>query len=144
MITYGLALLLKHTKIKPIPVAVSILIVFVTSVYGMIFNDGNVARLANNILLISIMMIVHLFIYYKEYQGKPNIEKKYNLSKDQLKAINLLISGELNTTDIADKMCVSKSTVDNYFSCIFTKLDIPKGGNRKAGLILKLAQEGFI
>ncbi len=141
---YLCTLILKHTKIK---LKISILLILLLAVFGvvsMILNGGNVARLTNNTLLIILMGIYHVHFYYKEYKSSIDLGSKYNLEEWHIKAIDLIIKDNPTVSEMTEEMNQSISTVNSYLKTIYDKMGIPEGGNRKAGLILKLAQLGYI
>ncbi|MCP4267580.1 MAG: hypothetical protein GY777_18785 [Candidatus Brocadiaceae bacterium] len=142
--TYCIMLIIKQTKFKATPVIIISLILFSIAVVDMILNDGNIARLANNILLVGVMSLVHYFIYYKEYKQPINLKAKYNLEEWHIKAIDLIIKDNPTVSEMTEELNQSISTVNSYLKTIYDKMGIPEGGNRKAGLILKLAQLGYI
>ncbi len=144
MIVYGTMLLIKNNK-DNIKVRIVIYsIVGLMCMLSFIFTDTLIIDVFKNLMLMSIMVLVHYNIYYNSYKEKPDIKAKYKLTDQEYKLINIFL--DLCQTDpsnkaIAEKMFISESHIKTLFNSIYDKFDIKKGGNKKTVLIFKL--KGF-
>ncbi len=144
LITYTMMLIVKQTKIKPIMLIVLIFGVFTIGVVSMILSHGNIALLSKQVLLVCVMSFIHYSIYYKDFKTKIDLKTKYNLEEWHIETIDLIVKDNPTVSEMTEELNQSISTVNSYLKTIYDKMGIPEGGNRKAGLILKLAQLGYI
>lgn len=145
MLSYAICLILMETKIKIMPILIILFCVFSLSVGAMIYSNGNIARLGNNVLLIIVICVVHITIYYKEFTKKPDLSITHHLSKDEIDIINQIITfPSPSTKEIADNLNKKPSTILSKLDRIYNKFNLPNSGNRKLDLILKLQEIKYL
>lgn len=145
LVTYCIMLIIKNTKIKRFPIIIISLSLLLALIIDMTINDGHVVRMVNNLLLISIMCLIHYYIYYKEYvEEKPDLKQKYFLNKKELEVIELIVNQNPSNKEMADILGKKPATINKQLNDIYDKLDLPNSGNRKVDLVLHLARINYI
>ncbi|MCP4988503.1 MAG: hypothetical protein GY928_21365 [Colwellia sp.] len=141
MMVYGFMLILKNLELKLKSILMLGAGLFALSMISLMVADVTIVDTAKNFLLITMLSILHYYFYDNSYKEKPDIKKKYRLTDQEFKLINIFL--DLCQTDpsnkaIAEKMFISESHIKALLNSIYEKFDIQKGGNKKTVLIFKL------
>ena len=91
----------------------------------------NLLSSGNKLLIISIELILFVFtniltfVYTNKYklfiESSDNQVKEYNLTPREREVLNLLISSDDKLQEIADKLSISKRTLERYVTSIYKK-----------------------
>ncbi len=147
MISYAYTLILKKTKLKPMFVFLIGLSLFLF-VSITLMNNGNIARVVNNIMLVTVASISHIVIYYNEYKETPDIKKLYNLTKLDMIILDSLFLPDpcLKTMQnyvLKKDIHCSKTYVKDRLQQFYDIFDIKSGGSRKTELVVRLVRLGY-
>ncbi len=148
LFSYGIMLIIKEVKSKLLPIIILVLTVFILGTISMMINEGNIARMSNNILLITIMCITHYLIYYDSYKETPDIKKLYNLTKLDMIILDSLFLPDpcLKTMQnyvLKKDIHCSKTYVKDRLQQFYDIFDIKSGGSRKTELVVRLVRLGY-
>ncbi len=151
MVSYSIMLILKKTKIKPLPIIFLSALMFVVCVSIMIINEGNIARLVNNMTLVVLICIGHFLIYHNEYKEKkepPNIKKIYNLNDIDIIILDSLFLPDPCLKTIQDYVLSKKKHCSNTYvkdrlQQLYKIFKVAKGGSRKTELLGKIIRLGY-
>ncbi len=148
MISISIMILLKHLRIRIIYIISISLFLVVLSTCSMMINEGNVARVINQLLLITVTCFLFYFIFYNEYKEIPDIKKLYNLTKLDMIILDSLFLPDPCLKTIQDyvlskdKHC-SNTYVKDRLQQLYKIFDVAKGGSRKTELLGKIIRLGY-
>jgi DNA-binding CsgD family transcriptional regulator len=143
LLSIGVMLILKRTKLKTIPVSLLSVFIFTFHVSSMIRNEETILELAKGVMVVSIMCYTLGVIYYSQYKEPFKPKRRYNLTQQEERIVFSLMTDDPSNKRIARDLHMSEENVKRLLGSIYTKMNIKRGGNRKTELGIKLARHGL-
>jgi DNA-binding CsgD family transcriptional regulator len=143
LLSFGIMLILKRTKLNLTPVLILMAFVFTLNICTMIMNNYTILELSKSIMLVWLMCFTIHSIFYKDFEPIKRFDTDNKLTESEKDIIKCLFEADPSNRNIANKLDLSEATIKKDLGLLYDKFEIIQGGSKRTELVTKLIRLGY-